>query len=125
MLKQFSRMMLCGLLVVLLAGLATPALAQADCSADIEYGDVGDSAMAEADYQAAVEAYTCIIQLSPNDYEGYLRRSEAALLAGDYMMALADRNSAITRALDDWATISIELSEIYATQIDDDPTAIA
>ncbi len=125
MLKQFSRIMLCGLLVVLLAGLATPALAQADCSADIEYGDVGDSAMAEADYAAAVEAYTCVIQLAPNDYQGYIRRSEAALLAGDYMMALADRNSAISLAIDDWATLSIELSDIYAAQIDDDPTAIA
>lgn len=104
---------------LLTAGSAVPAVqAQADCDETIDYVDVGSGAFSDREYADAVEAFTCAIVLNPTEYEGYLRRSEAALLAGDYVMALLDRSESIGLAFNDWSLIEEALIEDYTANIE-------
>ncbi|MDX1993632.1 MAG: tetratricopeptide repeat protein [bacterium] len=116
LLRRFGISSLCALVLMLTI---TPALAQpVDCRSREDYRAVGEGALLEGDYAAAVEAFTCVIQLAPNDGEGYIQRSEAALLAGDYMMALSDRAYGLSLA---GGSLDDSVLDTYNQQVEENP----
>lgn len=66
--------------------------AQQMCAAGVDYTGQGQASYANGDYAAAVEAFTCAISLNGGNFDAYLGRAQAALLAGRYGMAVNDAN---------------------------------
>lgn len=61
-----------------------------DCSADLDYLSEGQTLIDTGAYQEAIEAFTCAIENSPLEVDGYRGRIEARLLAGGYSDAMID-----------------------------------
>ncbi len=72
------------LLIALVFG-ALPLVAQdeaVECEEDADYGERAQAAVVAEEFDAAIDAYTCLIERDAEDYEAYLGRAIAALLAG-------------------------------------------
>ena len=67
--------------------------AQNSCVAGTDYIASGQASYASGDYAASIDAFTCAVQLDGTRYDAYLGRFEAAVLAGQYSMAVNDANT--------------------------------
>lgn len=70
----------------------SPARAQNVCDPGADALVTGQTRYAAGDYAGAVDAFSCAIQQNSTNYNAYLGRFQAAVLAGRYGMAVNDAN---------------------------------
>lgn len=68
--------------LTLALSLALPAAAQSeDCRTDVDYASRAEASLAEAQYDSAIDAYSCLIETAPENYDAYLGRAAATIYA--------------------------------------------
>lgn len=114
------------LLLTLLLGAALPLAAQApDCTAEVDYAARAEAALAEGQYDAAADAYTCIIETDPDAYSAYLGRASAAILAAAVRGELDfNVNSDLGVVYDEAYSTLTDAITAYSDDIAADPTDI-
>jgi tetratricopeptide (TPR) repeat protein len=71
---------------------------QADCEGGVDYSNRGSNLINSRDYEGAIQALNCAIQLNPQNAFGYLFRGVAYFYMRDYDDALVDLTEADTLA---------------------------
>lgn len=81
---------LCFVMIIAQVGVVYGQIA---CSPGVDYLAQGQTSYASGNHSAAIDAFTCAIQLDSTNYQAYVGRFQAALLAGRYGLAVNDANA--------------------------------
>ena len=119
---------LCFMMIVLVSLLAvgTTVIAQDACELDVgveTYIAQGDGAFAQGDYMAALEAYTCVINLDPENGDAYFVRHQTYVLTNQWDYAHNDLATGYINAVDPEAML-VTLEQNYSMMIDEMPDSL-
>jgi tetratricopeptide (TPR) repeat protein len=100
--------------------------AQGECATgtDVEtFLSQGEEAFKQQDYEAAIAAYSCAVNLEPNQSDAYFGRQEAYVLNDQWDYAIDDAQLAVTYSNDIEADTSA-LEQRYTAMIEDAPNSV-